>query len=186
MSDVCTSGGAAGADIAWGNAARNAGHRVIHFSFEGHRTAALATERLVLNEKQLLMADPYLVQATINLKRARIEKRTDFVKSLLRRNWWQVRDAEACYAVSRLHKGVVAGGTGYAVQMFIDRGLMSAKAGPWVFDQEVGVWYRWNRSWNRWDAVDRPPVPEGRYAGIGTRELNKLGLEAIGGVYDGS
>lgn len=185
MISHCLSGGAIGSDLVWGNTAREVGHKVVHFSFEKHRTSALASERLVLSEKQLLAADPYITQAIIKLKRAPLHKRTHNVQSLLRRNWWQVRDAEACYAVSHINdKGAVAGGTGYAVQMFIDRGLMTANAGPWVYDQEVGTWLRWDRSWAMWRAIDKPPRPEGRYAGIGTRDINALGIEAIEAAYD--
>lgn len=184
MTSTCLSGGAIGSDTAWGNIARDAGHKVVHFSFEGHKTKCRPNERLILTEAQLLVADPYLTQAIINLKRARLEKRTHTVKSLLRRNWWQVRDATACYAVSHIdHKGKVAGGTGYAVQMFIDRGVMGHAAGPWVFDQNEGYWVRWNRSWNRWEKVEDVPPPTDRYAGIGTREINELGIQAIEGVY---
>lgn len=183
MSNTCYSGGADGADLVWGNIAKEHGHRVTHFSFNGHRTRANPEDVIRLDEKQLLAADPYLTQAIINLKRARLEKRTEFVKSLLRRNWWQVRDATACYAVSHLHKGVVAGGTGYAVQMFIDRGLMSMNSGPWIFDQEQLKWFRWNRSWARWEATNEVPPPTDRYAGIGTREINRAGIAAVEDVY---
>ena len=182
--NVCMSGGAKGADLAWGNNAREAGHRVVHFSFDGHKSKAKPTELIELSEKQLLSSDPFVTQAIIDLKRAPLHTRTPLVQALLQRNWWQVRDADACFAVSSFRKGKVAGGTGYAVQMFINRGVMSKAAGPWVFDQEKNQWFCYNRSWARWDAVDAPPRPEGKYAGIGTRDINALGLRAIERVYE--
>ena len=37
--NICFSGGARGADHAWGLMAEDQGHRVIHFSFKGHKTS---------------------------------------------------------------------------------------------------------------------------------------------------
>lgn len=142
-------------------------------------------ERIILTPEQLETGRPFAEQAAKNLKRASLTKRTTFVQNLLLRNWWQVRDAKSVYAVGVIDhdKNIVKGGTGYAVQMFINRGVMTAVSGPWVFDQEVGSWFQWNRSWARWDKVERPPHPSDKYAGVGTRELNQLGLSAIFEVY---
>lgn len=183
--NICLSGGARGSDVTWAVAASNAGHEAIAFSFEGHRNANFdGARRVILNEEQLKAADPYLTQAIIKLKRARVESRTDEVKRLLRRNWWQVRDADACYAVGSLLKNKIRGGTGYAVQMFIDRGLMSKNSGPWLFNQDEGVWLRYNRAWDKWElASEGPPRPEGKYAGIGTRDILPVGRAAIVELY---
>ncbi len=184
--NVCLSGGAKGADLQFGMCAGTAGQSVIHWSFKGHFTQAPQTEVVILTAQQLLAADEFLVRAAPKLKDDKGKPKRyspgrdpdapySFVPNLLRRNWYQVGDAERVYAVSTIKHDVVQGGTAWAVQMFIDR-FDGAPCECYVFDQDVGVWFKWNGAW---EPLDEPPQPSGVWAGIGTRELNPAGKAAI-------
>jgi hypothetical protein len=175
MTNMCLSGGAVGADLQWGMTCGSAGHEVIHWSFVGHKTDAPEVEVVVLSEEQLLAADTYLRLANKTLKRGSLTKRSQFVINLLRRNWYQVQHAERLYAVSSIEGVTVKGGTGWAVQMFIDR-RQGLPCEAYVFDQKQEKWFCWK---GRWVEITRPPKPYGIYAGIGTRKLNPAGKAAI-------
>jgi hypothetical protein len=175
--NMCLSGGAEGADLQWGMVAGRAGYSVRHFIFSGHRSKAPADELVVLTRDQLLAADPFLEIANKTLKR-RWPVSNDWVASLLRRNYYQVTWSDAVYAISSIDKnGLVKGGTSWAVQMFIDR--FEGKSCPaYVFDQDQGIWFSWAGE-EGWQSCGSPPVPTGIWAGIGTRELNQNGKDAI-------
>jgi hypothetical protein len=175
--DVCLSGGADGADLAWGTSAAAYGHSVVHWTFRGHRSKASASQIVVLAPDQLLVADPYLEHANLTLKR-RWPVANNFVASLLRRNYYQVAWSDSCYAISALDKnGLVKGGTAWATQMFTD---MHPDGRCYVFDQNSQQWYQWKGAWC---PIIAPPRPTGVYAGIGSRELNPDGERAIMELY---
>lgn len=178
--NICLSGGANGADLQWGMQAGKYGHRVFHFIFNGHKSKAPESEKVVLSDAQLRMADPYLSKANDTLKR-KWPLHNKWTTSLLRRNFYQVCDAQAVYAVSTINKfGVVEGGTSWAVQMFLDRFDKLGVIPAYVFDQSTETWYQWD---NGWMPIEMPPTPTGVYAGIGTRQLSDQGKLAIRLLY---
>lgn len=179
--DICLSGGARGADLAWGETALAHGHDLIHFSFAGHRSTAPHNTLFVLSAEELREADPFLERANRTLGR-RWPSRNPHVAGLLRRNYYQVREADAVYAVSTFEKRHVAGGTSWAVQMFLDRFPGQPDIPCYVYDQVIGTWTAWEDG--GFVEVDRVPRPQGCWAGIGTRELNDRGSEAIEKVWD--
>ena len=69
----------------------------------------------------------------------------------------------------------VTGGTGYAVEMAIQAGKP-----VYVFDQKRLQWYK-NIDGN-WSKSDTPTLTN-NFAGIGTREINEYGRQAIEDVY---
>lgn len=172
--DICLSGGADDADLLWGMTAGKAGHQVFHFSFRGHETQAPTDEIVVLTENQLKEADPYLEKANASLKR-RWPASSYTVRSLLRRNFYQVKDAYSVYAVSKIKDGKVDGGTAWAVQMFLDR-HEGQPCACYVYDQTSASWYKWEGFWVQ---IDAPPFPSGIWAGIGSRKLKPHGRTAI-------
>jgi hypothetical protein len=172
---ICQSGGAPGADLAWGEWAAKLGHKVVHFSFPGHRTRAPRDAVVELSADALSQADAHLARANRKLRRAWPPKSAHSVNRL-RRNWYQIRDAERVYAVGRMDDaGRVEGGTAWAVTMFIDRHGGSA-CEVYFFDQDAERWLEWR---GEWVPIDEPPVPRGVWAGIGTRQLNGAGEGAI-------
>ena len=182
--NICLSGGALGSDLQWGMNAGRDGQSVIHWSFENHQSEAPKQELVVLTEEQLERADSALLRASKTIKRPWPGKRSHNVKSLLRRNWYQVQWAESVYAVSTInHRNLVDGGTGWAVQMFLDRHSQLAQFEPipcFVFDQDQKQWFRWAGGWQ---PIDTPPKPQGIWAGVGTRDLNDSGKWAIRNLF---
>jgi hypothetical protein len=180
--NVCLSGGAEGADLQWGMTAGMAGHTVVHWSFAKHaaKSEAPVNEVVVLPQEMLNQADPYCERAAKTLGRY-FPSHKPWIANLLRRNWYQVRDAERVYAVATIdNKGIVSGGTAWAVQMFIDR-FDGGPCEAYVFDQKDECWYVWvgkaKLGWNH--LPEGPPVPHGVWAGIGSRDLLASGKAAI-------
>lgn len=173
--NICLSGGAKGADLCWGEYAKKAGHSVIHFSFAGHSTAAKKTDVVILTEDELLAADEACKAASKRIKRW-FPPHKLFIRNLLRRNWYQVKDAERVYAVASIIEGIVSGGTSWAVAMFIDR--FNGKACEcYVYDQITFSWFVWDGKW-KW-IINPPEPPFGIWAGIGSRELSGDGDMAM-------
>lgn len=174
-SDYCLSGGADGSDLLWGKAAKAMGHHVVHFSFAGARTKADKDEIVILTAAQLRIADEVCLRANQMLHR-RFPPRSTHVLNLLRRNWYQVETAQSLYAISSLVNGSVSGGTAWAVAFFLIQHKMAACA-AYVFDQETCHWHQWTGA--SWEPIYEPPMPEGIWAGIGTRNINIVGKLAI-------
>ena len=172
--NVCLSGGAPGADLVWGAAARKRGHQVRHFSFAGHRTRARPSERIILKVTELRRADGPLRRAARILER-RFSPNDGYRASLLRRNWFQVRDSMRLYAVGSLdRRGHVRGGTGWTVMLFLARAREA-----YLFDQRRRRWLAWRGAKAGWCPIARPPAPHGRWTGIGARSLSRTGRRAI-------
>jgi len=168
------SGMADGADTAWAEAADAIGIKTIGHSFKDHRvsgTRPALEVRNELTEEQLKVADSYLTKAAKSLGRP-FNPKSDYV-NLLRRNYYQLKDAEAVIAVSRILPGgtKVDGGTGWATQMGIDKGVP-----VYVFDQAKKSWFKWDGS--KFVDSDLPPKFK-EFAGVGTRTLNPSGRQAI-------
>lgn len=110
------------------------------------------------------------------------------------RNWAQVANSDAVFAIGalgkpgdiwkgdeksaeprKLLKFAVQGGTGYAVEMAIQAGKP-----VFVFDQFRNQWYK--NIDGEWSKTETPSLTE-NFAGIGTREINEAGKQAIRDVY---
>lgn len=187
-SNVCLSGGADGADLQWGLQAGKIGHGVIHWSFQGHRSQAPEQELVRLTPEQLLLADKALERANRTLKRA-FPSKNETTNNLLRRNWYQIKDAQSLYAVAEFSwdKGI-SGGTAWAVQMYLDRFLYDEKMSncrAYVLDKNTMKWFTFNGV--RWEIMlSRPKTPKGIWAGIGSRELDavhRVEIRKVMGTY---
>ncbi|KIL89250.1 hypothetical protein FAVG1_07644 [Fusarium avenaceum] len=172
--NICLSGGAEGADVAWGNCAALAGHEVIHWSFPGHSSPAPENQLIRLDDEQLKASDEALQDAATALGLSPPQR--PVVARLLRRNYYQVAWSQACYAVTFMEDGRQAlGGTVWATTMF--RQLHPGNHELYIFDQSRDIWLKWNGE--SWDLIDMPPRPKGVWAGIGARNLTQSGYEAI-------
>jgi len=177
--NICLSGGARGADLAWGDAAGRRGDAVIHFSFRHHRSAAPAAVRRILTEVELRRADAELRRAARHLQRP-WPVASAYARALLRRNWYQVKDSGMLFAIGRFGEdGHIAGGTAWAVTMFLLRHRWRNCA-AYFFDQSAKTWLQWR---GRWIPIRQPPTPSGRWTGIGSRELSAAGADAIRGLF---
>jgi hypothetical protein len=184
--DILLSGGAAGADTAFGKAAHKAGHQVVHWSFNGHKVK-LKNNVYALTDEQLKEADPFLIRANKSIVRT-FPASSEHTNNLLRRNYFQVKWSQSVYAVSSFTDDSsmmkVFGGTAWAIQLYADRFLYDREPFDnchlYLFDQKSDQWFQWNRSWTK---IQTPPCPQGVYAGIGSRELTDAGLAAINSLY---
>ena len=100
-----------------------------------------------------------------------------YVRNLLSRNWFQVKNAESIYAIGTFFdtkQSIVNGGTGWAVQMAIDN------VKPiYVFDQKTIMWFEYNYFLKKFSPLLAIPKLTEHFAGIGTREITNDGKEAI-------
>jgi hypothetical protein len=79
------------------------------------------------------------------------------------------------FAISRIENGLVSGGTGWAVQMAIDKGV------------NVFAFCQLNKRWHMYSSgvwiITETPTLTMNFAGIGTREIDESGTQAIEDVY---
>jgi len=171
------SGGASGSDSYWQNLGAKYGVRVKAFSFAAHGTRN--TARIVLNDEQLKQADEFLHKANKTLKR-HFPTSKSFVNNLLRRNWYQVKDTNGVFAVSRLSasRSTVEGGTGWAVQMAVD-----SKKPVYVFDTVSSSWQRYDDRRKKFMSCEAPRLTL-NFTGIGTRTLPDNGKAAIEQIFE--
>jgi len=191
---VCNSGGANGADTEW---------RIIGKEFGVGKHIDFKVEHLLLPKyrldpvKRATIESSYL-KAAADLKRRIISfdwdspiNRCSYVGGLLRRDFLQVANSDAVFAIGFIiadgdkdTKGyinktgheIVSGGTGYAVQMAINMNKP-----VYVFDQNINLWTVWNYERNCFVGVN--PILTKRFAGIGTREITEKGKQAIRHVF---
>jgi hypothetical protein len=117
-----------------------------------------------------------------------VERSSQYVRNLLSRNWFQVKNSDAIFAIGKILKpgekgskyknktdiDIVDGGTGYAVMMGIETNKPT-----YVFDQFKNKWFKWNENFVE---TEEPTLTQ-NFAGIGTRELNENGINAIKSIY---
>jgi hypothetical protein len=186
LENICLSGGADNSDLQWGMMAGRLGHKVVHWSFQGHRTDAPPAELVQLSQNQLEEADRFIERANRAIRR-NWPSRTTSTNNLLRRNWYQVKDTGAVYAVGNMEDRAIKGGTAWAVQMYMDRFLYDGepleKCQLYFYDQTTFVWWQWRGQWEI--RVSQPPMPQGVWTGIGTRDLTSDGKWMIRKVMGG-
>lgn len=171
---VLHSGGALGSDITWEIIGRRFGLTEFnHYFIEGYKTPK-GNASVVISDKLKGIIDDDLKRANKTLKR-KYPTSSAYVNSLLRRNWFQVNKSEAIFAISKIEDGLVSGGTGWASQMAIDKGMP-----VFVYCQKSKLWY--SREGGRWIESGIPKLTR-NFAGIGTREISEEGIKAIEDVY---
>ena len=171
---ILHSGGALGADITWEIIGRRFGLTEFnHYFIEGYKTTK-GNASIKMSDKLEKIIDSDLVKANKSLRRS-YPTRNAYVNNLLRRNWFQVNKSDSIFGISRIENNLVSGGTGWAVQMAIDKGMQ-----VFVFCQLAKEWYTYSSG--SWVIVETPTLTE-NFAGIGTREIDESGINAIENVY---
>lgn len=161
------SGGAIGSDTMWGEIGEEYGVVSNHY-YHGAKTP---NGNIEITEEQFERGKQHVYKANETLHR-----RPDKYMNLLARNWIQVENSDAVFAIGQLKNNVVDGGTGWAVQMAID-----VNKPVYVFDQERNKWY--TKVDEDWVEIGTPTLTP-NFAGIGTRNINQNGIEAIRDVYE--
>lgn len=176
------SGGAAGSDYEWGLAASLNGQEVIHFSFNGHNSACDPKTIFKLDDRALVIADPWLKQAKVHLHK-HFPSKSKYVNNLLRRNYYQVKETDAVYAIGTFNSTtlIVNGGTSWATTMYC---LIHDKP-FYFFHQDHNKWYEKHIDGYHKE-IRLPPKPIFNvWTGIGTRDINLNGKLAIDFLFNG-
>jgi len=162
------SGGALGSDSAWGDVGKPYG--VISNHYYQDKTPK---GNVKITPEQLKEGLVKAKQAAKDLGKYWSNK--PYVQGLLARNWQQVKNADAVFAVGTIKGEYTDGGTGYAVAMAIRE-----RKPVYVFDQTKESWFK--KSNKGWEKIDTPILTP-NFAGIGTRKLSTVGKKAIESVY---
>ena len=166
------SGGAVGADTWFAMHAQQRGSQTNAYYY-GEKTP---TGNYEISREDYEEGVVHVRKANETLGRKNIEK----YMNLLARDWIQVKYSDAVFAVSTLQSDkTVNGGTGWAVQMAID-----VHKPVFVFDQNKNSWFQFDYNKGVFVAYRGVPDLTTNFAGIGTRELNKLGSRAIDKLFE--
>lgn len=171
------SGGAAGADTYWEILGEKYNVKTIAYSFNGHKSSSKNIK--ILTKDELLIADELLIKTNKILKR-KFPTKSEYVNNLLRRNYYQILNAEEIFAITRIDNNkLVEGGTGWAVHMcnFFEN------KNCYVFDMNSNRWYRYINHIPT--EIDIPHLTQ-NFAGIGARDINEKGIKQINLVYEKS
>jgi hypothetical protein len=173
------SGGCEGADMAWETAGLSYGVKTIAYSFKGHKQ--YGANPYIMTNEELLEGWEACKIASVTLNRSLHSLRSTYVRSLICRNWYQVKHAETIFAIGMLVRGsdtLVDGGTGWAVQMAVDN-----KKPVYLFEQNLKCWMEYDEILELFVRIDYTPMLTDHFAGIGTRAITDDGLQAILEVY---
>ena len=143
---ILFSGGAPGAEAAFGEEAEKHGVEEVNFTFEGH-TEARQRGRRVLNHEELLAGDVSLEYVSKLMNRRYTEGPQ--LRKILQSIWYQVNHGQEIYVVGHiLEDGTVRGGTGWGAEF-----AKLCNKPLHVFDQEKDGWFAWDSG--RWIARPR-------------------------------
>ncbi len=159
---ILFSGGAPGAEAAFGACAERHGVEEVNFTFDGHNIDRHRGVR-VLNHEELLTGDVSL----------------EYVSRLMHRR----NNGQEIYVIGAIQDdGTVRGGTGWGAEFakLCNKPLL-------VFDQTADRWCRWTGSeWETLTAANLPVITHPHFTGTGTRTMQDNGKKAIEGLFDRS
>jgi hypothetical protein len=167
--------------MAWETAGLEYGVKTIAYSFPNH--VQYGAHPYVMNQKELDEGWEACKIASYILNRPLYKLDGQrYVKNLICRNWFQVKHADAIFAIGTLVKGtehLVNGGTGWAVQMAIDN-----QKDIYLFEQDLKTWMEYDSTREEFVRTDYMPKLTQNFAGIGTRAITDDGIQAILNVYE--
>lgn len=88
--------------------------------------------------------------------------KNNYVKNLLSRNFYIVKYVDRVYAVGFIKNGVIEGETAYGCYAYLKNNGKEL----YFYDCNTNQWLL-----NLVKKINKPPIPFGFYAGIGTRDL---------------
>jgi hypothetical protein len=177
---ILFSGGAPGAEEAFGACAEKHGVEEVNFTFDGHKIARQRGVR-VLNHEELQNGDVSLAYVSRLMNRRYTDSPT--LRKVLQTMWYQVNNGQEIWVVGTiLDDKTVRGGTGWGAEF---AKLCNKKLH--VFDQEKNNWYWWNgEEWQRPDSKDAPHIMHPHFTGTGTRTLQEPARKAIEDLFSRS
>jgi len=177
---ILFSGGATGAEQAFGEVAERYGIEEVNFSFDGHTIVRTRGLR-VLNHEELQAGDVSLEYVGRLMHRRYTDAPT--IRKILQTIWYQVNNGQEIYVIGTiLPDATVRGGTGWGAEF-----AKLCNKPLHVFDQDQDGWYSWDGSaWHRRGEKDLPVIAHHHFTGTGTRMLQENGKRAIAGLFERS
>ena len=173
---ILFSGGAAGAEAAFGAAAEQHGVEEVHFTFEGHKIERSRGVR-VLNHEELLAGDVSLQYVSRLMHRRYTEGQT--LRKILQTLWYQVNNGQEIYVIGTVQDdGTVRGGTGWGAEF-----AKLCNKPLYVFDQDKDSWFTWTGEAWAPSAAGEPVITHQHFTGTGTRSLKDNGARAIDALF---
>jgi hypothetical protein len=172
MNYTCHTGGASGSDSIFSNESIKKGFNVKAYSFKGHNTKS--NNRVILSDEELKEGFEHIKKTNKRLNR-NILNAAPYTKNLIARDWFQVKYADAIFAIGSFEtQSTVAGGTGYATSCAVDE-----KKPIYFFEQNDNQWYYYDYQSDKFEIFESIPKLTENFAGIGTRDINDNGVKAI-------
>jgi len=174
---ILFSGGAPGAEAAFGACAESHGIEEVNFTFDGHKIERHRGVR-VLNHEELQSGDVSLAYVSRLMHRRFTDAPT--IRKVLQTLWYQVNSGQEIYVIGTvLEDQTVRGGTGWGAEFakLCNKPLC-------VFDQEKDGWFCWTGS--DWKSQGVPKITHPHFTGTGTRHLKDNGKRAIDALFDRS
>lgn len=170
---ILFSGGAPGAEAAFGACAERHGVEEVNFTFEGHRLARSRGVR-VLNHEELLAGDISLAYVAKLMHRRYSDSAG--IRKVLQTLWYQVNSGQEIYVIGAiLDDDTVRGGTGWGAEF-----AKLCNKPLYVFDQERNGWFRWTgEEWKAAAGKEEPVITHPHFTGTGTRHVTDAGKQAI-------
>jgi hypothetical protein len=177
---ILFSGGAAGAEAAFGACAERHGVEEVNFTFDGHKIARHRGVR-VLNHEELQTGDVSLEYVSRLMNRRYADAPT--IRRVLQTVWYQVNNGQEIYVIGHIvEDGTVRGGTGWGAEF-----AKLCNKPLHVFDQEKDRWFTWTgEQWQPRPASDGPVITHPHFTGTGTRTLEENGQRAIDELFNRS
>ena len=172
---ILFSGGAKGAEAAFGECAAKHGVEEVHFTFDGHPIERQRGVR-VLNHEELQGGDVSLEYVSRLMNRRYTEGVT--IRKVLQTLWYQVNSGQEIYVVGTIvTDNTVSGGTGWGAEF-----AKLCNKPLYVFDQERDGWFRWIG--DTWEAMGEGPIiTHPHFTGTGTRTLQPNAKKAIDALF---
>ena len=177
---ILFSGGAPGAEAAFGESAERHGVEEVNFTFEGHKMARHRGVRM-LNHEELQAGDVSLEYVSRLMHRRYTDAPT--IRRVLQTLWYQVNQGQEIYVIGTILDDLtVSGGTGWGAEF-----AKLCNKPLYVFDQSKDDWFQWTGdAWEQKRGDGLPIVTHPHFTGTGTRNLEANGRKAIDELFNRS
>ena len=176
---ILFSGGAQGAEEAFGACAESFGVEEVNFSFEGHKPVRTRGLR-VLNHEELAAGEVSL--AYVSKLMSRRYPDTPTFRKILQSIWYQINSGQEIYVIGAIQPDqTVRGGTGWGAEF-----AKLCNKPLFVFDQDKPGWFTWDGDAAAWQALkggDEPVITHIHFTGTGTRMPTDAAKKAITALF---
>ena len=169
---ILFSGGAPGAEAAFGASAERLGIDEVNFTFDGHKIERHRGVR-VLNHEELQSGDVSLAYVGRLMHRTYTDSPT--LRKILQTLWYQVNHGQEIYVIGTiLEDNTVRGGTGWGAEF-----AKLCNKPLYVFDQDKDGWFSWTGDLWAPAGAGEPVITHPHFTGTGTRQLQENSRRAI-------